>query len=76
MELQPEMPPSSEILHHLVERMSHLGKLCIHKRLCTNTYPDMISGELVLKHDTQVSESTIYRYIWATGLMEGNNCKC
>ena len=36
----------------------------IHDRLSKHTSPDVISGELALKHDTQVSESTIYRYIW------------
>ncbi|HBC3474275.1 TPA: IS30 family transposase [Vibrio parahaemolyticus] len=37
----------------------------IHERLSTHTSPDVISGELALKRDTKVSESTIYRYIWA-----------
>lgn len=35
----------------------------IRKRLKVHTSPDVISGELNLKHDIQVSESTIYRYI-------------
>ena len=35
----------------------------IRKRLEVHTSPDVISGELNLKHDIQISESTIYRYI-------------
>lgn len=38
-------------------------KTFIHDRLSTHTSPDVISGELALKHDTKVSESTLYRYI-------------
>ena len=33
------------------------------KRLEVHTSPDVISGELNLKHDIQISESTIYLYI-------------
>jgi IS30 family transposase len=35
----------------------------IHDRLSTHTSPDVISGELELKHKVSLSESTIYRYI-------------
>ena len=35
----------------------------IHDRLRTHTSPDVISGELALKHNTDLSESSIYRYI-------------
>ena len=36
----------------------------IHERLSTHTSPDVISGELALKHHISVSENTIYRYLW------------
>ncbi|WP_231124474.1 hypothetical protein [Piscirickettsia salmonis] len=36
----------------------------IHQRLKTHTSPDVISQELIREHNIQVSESTIYRYIY------------
>ncbi len=38
-------------------------KKFIHERLETHTSPDVISGELKVKHNKRVSESSIYRYI-------------
>nr|WP_246868273.1 IS30 family transposase [Piscirickettsia salmonis] len=38
--------------------------MLIHQRLSTHTSPDVISQELIREHDIQVSESTIYRYIY------------
>ncbi|WP_097356483.1 hypothetical protein [Candidatus Enterovibrio escicola] len=35
----------------------------MHEGLSTHTSPDIISAELVLKHDVMLSEGTIYRYI-------------
>lgn len=48
------------------------SKAFIHKRLSSHTSPDVISGELALKHNTRVSESTIYRYIKSDRLNGGN----
>lgn len=44
----------------------------IHTRLSTHTSPDVISGELALKHDIKISESTLYRYIKVDRLNGGN----
>ncbi|ALB24697.1 integrase (plasmid) [Piscirickettsia salmonis] len=38
--------------------------MLIHQRLKTHTSPDVISQELIREHNIQVSESTIYRYIY------------
>ncbi|ALB24729.1 hypothetical protein KU39_4p33 (plasmid) [Piscirickettsia salmonis] len=38
--------------------------MLIHQRLSTHTSPDVISQELIREHNIQVSESTIYRYIY------------
>ena len=43
--------------------ITHFVDDFICERLETHTSPDVISGELNLKHDIQISESTIYRYI-------------
>ncbi|WP_299495212.1 IS30 family transposase [uncultured Shewanella sp.] len=43
----------------------------IHDRLLVHTSPDVISGELRLKHKISVSENTIYRYIQHDKQMEG-----
>ena len=43
----------------------------IHDRLLVHTSPDVISGELKLKHKISVSENTIYRYIQYDKQMEG-----
>nr|WP_230675777.1 IS30 family transposase [Piscirickettsia salmonis] len=44
--------------------MSEEEKMLIHQRLSTHTSPDVISQELIREHNIQVSESTIYRYIY------------
>ena len=50
-------------------------KELIHTTLSTHTSPDVISGELALKHNIKISESTIYRYIKADKLNGGNLCQ-
>ncbi|MGJ3495882.1 IS30 family transposase, partial [Piscirickettsia salmonis] len=45
-------------------QISEEAKMLIHQRLSTHTSPDVISQELIREHDIQVSESTIYRYIY------------
>ncbi len=45
------------------QKISEEVKNLIHERLSTHTSPDVISQELIREHDTQISESTIYRYI-------------
>ncbi|QNR82508.1 IS30 family transposase [Piscirickettsia salmonis] len=46
------------------QQISEEEKMLIHQRLSTHTSPDVISQELIREHDIQVSESTIYRYIY------------
>ncbi|ALB22062.1 Transposase, IS30 family [Piscirickettsia salmonis] len=46
------------------QQISEEAKMLIHQRLSTHTFPDVISQELIREHDIQVSESTIYRYIY------------
>ena len=43
----------------------------IHDRLSTHTSPDVISGELALKRDIKISESTLYRYVKSDRLNGG-----
>ncbi|ALB23232.1 Transposase, IS30 family [Piscirickettsia salmonis] len=45
-------------------QISEEAKMLIHQRLSTHTSPDVISQELIREHNIQVSESTIYRYIY------------
>ncbi|AMA44034.1 hypothetical protein AWJ11_16610 (plasmid) [Piscirickettsia salmonis] len=45
-------------------QISEEAKMLIHQRLKTHTSPDVISQELIREHNIQVSESTIYRYIY------------
>ena len=47
-------------------------KELIHTKLSSHTSPDVISGELALKHQIKISESTIYRYIKADRANGGN----
>ncbi|WP_230389140.1 IS30 family transposase [Piscirickettsia salmonis] len=46
------------------QQISEEEKMLIHQRLSTHTSPDVISQELIREHNIQVSESTIYRYIY------------
>ena len=46
-------------------KISGTAEQFIRERLRTHTSPDVISGELALKHQVSLSESTIYRYIKA-----------
>ncbi|WP_231115806.1 hypothetical protein [Piscirickettsia salmonis] len=46
------------------QQISEEAKMLIHQRLKTHTSPDVISQELIREHNIQVSESTIYRYIY------------
>ncbi len=48
----------------LFNKFQKRKKLLIHQRLSTHTSPDVISQELIREHNIQVSESTIYRYIY------------
>ncbi len=48
----------------LFNKFQKRKKMLIHQRLSTHTSPDVISQELIREHNIQVSESTIYRYIY------------
>jgi IS30 family transposase len=54
------------------QQISGPVKTFVQERLSTHTSPDVISGELALKRDVKVSESTIYRYIKSDKLKGGN----
>ena len=53
------------------QKISGQVKALVHERLSTHTSPDVISGELALKRDVKVSESSIYRYIKSDKLKGG-----